>query len=343
MVIAAGIDAGTETYEVFAIDGGDECFKYEVETSKVKENPELIFDAILKTNAEIIAGLSGYGSPVKRFSELTDRDIFLLTLNREKEAAVGLRSLIELAIRKNLNIYTIPGVIHLTTVPNWRKINRIDMGTSDKLCSIALALNQLSEEESYEKQDFVLVEAGYGFNAFIAVKGGKVVDGIGGTSGFPSYLSIGSIDAELAYLLSDFPKSMIFSGGIKSYLESKGKKIEKMDEMPEEAVEWVIEFIMKGIRSVEVSIRNRGRIITSGRFFSIPEFKKIFEEVTEGYEIIELKGSKQSAEGAAIIADGLAGGEFKELVEHLEIKKARGTALDYITPDVREYILTNSI
>jgi predicted butyrate kinase (DUF1464 family) len=336
MVIAAGIDAGSKSYEIVAMDDGVPFFRYVVETAKVRENPDLIFDAISKSNAEVIAGLSGYGLPVRKFTELTERDIFLMTLKREKNVSVGLRQLITLAKIKNLNIYTIPGVIHLTTVPEWRKINRIDMGTSDKLCSVALALHKLSTEMPYEDQDFVLVEAGYGFNAFIAVEKGKVVDGIGGTSGFPAYLSVGSIDAELAYLLSDFPKSMISSGGIKSYLKSKGSKFEGMDEMPEEAMNWMVEFMMKGIRAVEVSIRNKGRIVVSGRFFSIPEFKKVFEEFAADYEVIEL--SEKSAEGAAIIADGLADGMFKELIEHLEIKRARGTVLDYITPDIKKYL-----
>lgn len=336
MVIAAGIDAGTENYQVYAMANGKECFSYTVGTSTVKQNPEVIFDALHESQAEIVAGLSGYGLPVKRFAELTYGDIALMTLSREEEAAVGLRSLIRLARSRNTDLVTIPGVIHLPTVPQWRKINKIDMGTPDKLCSVALALNQLDEENGidYDQQNFVLVESGSGFNAFIAVEGGKVVDGIGGTSGPLAYRSSGSLDSELAYLLSSFPKSMIYRGGLENYLGST----ERPEDLPDRVMEWLLELMFKGIRAVEASIKNRGTIVTSGRFFSIPRFRKLFEEVAEEYIVVHLGGDKQSARGAAIIADGLADGRFRGLVKHLEVEKAQGTVLDYITPEVKKYL-----
>ena len=40
--------------------------------------------------------------------------------------------------------------------------------------------------------------------------------------------------------------------------------------------------------------------------------------------------AKQGAQGAAIIADGLAGGEHKDLVERLRIRHASGTVLDHL-------------
>ncbi|GAH98927.1 unnamed protein product [marine sediment metagenome] len=39
---------------------------------------------------------------------------------------------------------------------------------------------------------------------------------------------------------------------------------------------------------------------------------------------------KESAQGYAIVADGLAGGKFVELIEWMGIKNAKGTALDHI-------------
>jgi predicted butyrate kinase (DUF1464 family) len=39
---------------------------------------------------------------------------------------------------------------------------------------------------------------------------------------------------------------------------------------------------------------------------------------------------KETAQGYALVADGLAGGKYKELVEWMKIKEAKGTALDYI-------------
>jgi predicted butyrate kinase (DUF1464 family) len=48
--------------------------------------------------------------------------------------------------------------------------------------------------------------------------------------------------------------------------------------------------------------------------------------------------AKQSAEGAGIIANGIAGGELRDIVDHMEIRKSRGTVLDYITGEIREYL-----
>ena len=39
----------------------------------------------------------------------------------------------------------------------------------------------------------------------------------------------------------------------------------------------------------------------------------------------------QAAHGAAVMADGLAGGVAAELVEHLGIRDASGTVLDYLS------------
>jgi predicted butyrate kinase (DUF1464 family) len=40
--------------------------------------------------------------------------------------------------------------------------------------------------------------------------------------------------------------------------------------------------------------------------------------------------AKQGAQGAAVLADGLTGGRYQELVERLGIREAKGTVLDYL-------------
>jgi predicted butyrate kinase (DUF1464 family) len=333
----AGIDPGTASYEIFILENEKPFKKIEVSTAEVRENPEKFREILAKIEADLIAGLSGYGMPIRRFSELTEKDVFLLTLNTDPKATMGMRMLIEIAKELDLNIYTIPGVIHLPTVPEYRKINRIDLGTADKLCSAILGIKQLNESPN-----FLLVESGFGFNAFIAVRNGKIVDGLGGSSSFPAFSSLGAIDGELAYLLKPFPKEMLFSGGIRSYFKDKGMSIRKISDLPLEALQWFAEYLMKGIRAVEVSCKVE-RILLSGKNFSYAEFTKIFREMAEdfGYECERLKGfgiAKQSAEGAAVIANGLGGGKFKEIIEKAEILNARGTVLDYITSDIRKYL-----
>ncbi len=336
-----GIDAGTSSFEIVAMEGDRPLDRRTFPTSEVRKNPKIVLKVLEEVDAEIIAGLSGYGLPVKRFSELDDRDVALMTLNFD-ETLMGVRRIIDIIRKSDLGgrTWTIPGIIHLPTVPEHRKLNRIDMGTSDKLCSVALAMYQFSKEGiPFERQNFVLVEAGYGFNAFVAVKGGKIVDGIGGTTGFPSFSSLGALDGELAYLLGDFPKSMLFCGGIRSLLKEKGIEVERMEDLPDFAVEWMCEFVVKGIRAVGVSLKDY-EVVVSGRFFDI--FLKDFVDFS-GIKAVKLEGfgfGKQSAEGAAIIADGLAEGKFVNIVDWLEIKKAKGTVLDYLTSDVRRFVRT---
>src|SRR5450756_2574179 len=52
----------------------------------------------------------------------------------------GMGRLLEALKESGLPVCFAPGVLHLTTVPEHRKANRIDMGTADKLCAVALAV-----------------------------------------------------------------------------------------------------------------------------------------------------------------------------------------------------------
>jgi len=321
-----GVDAGTESYEIFVLEDGE--FSAEsLKSDLVREEPERIVEAIDSCEADVYAGLSGYGIPVKRFSQLSEEEVFFMTLNLDKERSIGLRVVIEEIRRRDLNFYTIPGVIHLPTVPEWRKFNRLDIGTSDKLCSAVLAVLELSKEVEISRQNFIIAEIGYGFSSFIAVKNGKIVDGIGGTSGFPGYSSLGSLDAELAYVLGGFPKSLIFSGGVRSYVEERGG----------DALELLSEFVLKGLKAVEVSLGRAELCILSGKFARALE-----DRIAEEYETRILKGfgiGKQSAQGAAVIANAIAGGEFREIVEHMEIFSAKGTIFDHLSAEIRSRVM----
>jgi predicted butyrate kinase (DUF1464 family) len=46
----------------------------------------------------------------------------------------------------------------------------------------------------------------------------------------------------------------------------------------------------------------------------------------EGFALV----AKQGAQGAALLADGLAGGRQEALVQRLRIREARGTVLDHL-------------
>ncbi len=316
--MVVGIDAGSKSYGIFILEDRK---LVEIESERVRNDPYLIVEVLRELSFDVAAGLSGYGLPVKLFNQLTENDIFLMTLKKEENRSIGLRGVIKSLRNENFKIYTIPGVIHLPTVPEFRKINRIDMGTSDKVCSVALAI-----AEGYS--DFILAELGYGFNSFIAVRDGKIIDGIGGTSGFPSNLSISAIDAELVWMLDLNEKSgkdIVFSGGLGQFLQERNLKF---------SMEIFSEWVLKGINAVNTVVKT-DLVLLSGRFAE--NVKKFIE----GYEVKILQGfgtGKQAAEGAAIIANGLEGGEYRDVVSRLELRKARGSVFDYLTSDIIRFL-----
>ncbi|MBE8539607.1 DUF1464 family protein [Geoglobus acetivorans] len=319
-MVSAGIDAGTKSYAVYVFEDGR---YFEIDTSAVKANPEDFVEFLDSLEIETGAGLSGYGLPVKRIYEVDDHDLRMMTLNFDETATMGMRKVIDLVREKKLEIYTIPAVIHLNTVPDHRKINRIDMGTYDKVCSVAFVLHEFGIDQS-----FVLAELGYGFNAFIAVENGKIVDGLGGTSGFPGFSSLSSIDAELAYLLKDINKDLVFSGGLKSYFEDRNMGFN---------ADIFSEWVMKGIYSLKAVV-DFDNVYLSGRFAD-----HVHKRVSEEFNAVNLGriGRKISAIGASVIASGISGKDGRDVVESLEILKASGTVLDHLTSDVAGFLREN--
>ncbi len=322
-MITAGIDVGTKDTCIIVSDDG-KILDY-IKVENLKENVNTLIDFLRRHDPHAIGCGFGYGLPIKRLSELNERDIAYLTLSFEKEMFGVRRFLNELKQRFGDKSYTVPSVKLLPTVPMHRKFNKIDMGTSDKVCSVALALERMKND--YVKQNFVLVEGGYGFNSFIAVKGGKIVDGLGGTSGFLSFSSSGALDLEVASLIGNYRKELIFKGGLKSLVNCE------IDDIPDYALEWLFEYVMKGVKIMEVSIGEHYEIVVSGRIFDM--YWREFEDFT-GCKVYRLESVKSSAEGACLIANGIIGGVYSKLLRHLELDRAKGSVLDFIAEDLRK-------
>src|SRR6185295_18779909 len=117
----------------------------------------------------------------------TDADLRLAYLAAEGEPGGirGLRALMRALRSSSLPVVVTPGVIHLASVPSHRKVNRVDMGTADKVCAAALAITEHTARRRCPPAEarFILLELGGAFSAAIAVDGGRIVDGVGGTSG----------------------------------------------------------------------------------------------------------------------------------------------------------------
>jgi predicted butyrate kinase (DUF1464 family) len=262
----------------------------------------------------------------------------------------ALADVVEELWREKLNVCYIPSVILLPTVPTHRKLNRIDMGTADKLAVTALAIYDQSREAGvgYEDVNLIVVEMGYGYNAVIGVKNGKVVDGLGGTLVSPGFLTAGSLDLEVAVAGGCWERADVFVGGVSNLCNTLSVEefIERRtEELCESALEALVEGVVKAVASVKVSVPEADTILLSGR---LTRYKEIYEELSKRLEVFGyvrkirgLKGakiSKEAGQGYAMIGEGLAGGHFKDLVEAMEIREARGTTLDWVVhPRVEEF------
>jgi predicted butyrate kinase (DUF1464 family) len=345
-----GVDPGTKSFDIIGLENGKIKLDLSFPSEIVAEEPSRIIRTIEEFSADLIIGPSGYGVPLKHISELTEKDRFEMTLVREEEmkeipVLIGLQKMVSEMAEKNMNVWFIPGVIHLPTVPEWRKYNKIDMGTADKMALTVLAIYDQAKRLGidYSNVSFVLLEVGFGYNYAGAVEEGKIVDGIGGTIfPGPAYVNSGALDGEVAYLMGNIKKWHLFWGGASIIAAEKilapEEFAKRLDEEPfAKAWEAMKDGFVKAVASELAVVREAKEIILSGRLMRIDELRKDVEDLFKelfGIPVVKQHGlegrAKEAAQGSAIIADGLAGGEFKELVEHVEIKKSYGSVLDYV-------------
>lgn len=189
-MLFAGIDPGSVTWALAAVDEvGRPRFYREYPSQYIKKSPSVILNDLLKLRPNLIALPSGHGLPFVRGCMLTDKEIFLMTLTDEEGP---LTRFLRVATRL-CESFTIPSVVELQSVPEFRKRGFIDLGTADKVASAFLI------RSVYDS--FIHVEMGRKFSSIIVVKSGEVVEGIGG-SVLPGLGSRGCIDSELAYIMS---------------------------------------------------------------------------------------------------------------------------------------------
>ena len=170
---------------------------------------------------ELVLGPAGYGLPLVPVEQVGERELALMLLVREDEpegrvGVGGMRSIIRALIAARLPLVFGPGAIHLPTIPDYRKWNRIDLGTADKVASVALGIADQAQRlgVDFAETSFVMLELGGAFSAALAVDGGRIVDGCGGSSGPIGARACGAMDAEVAYLIgAALSKRTVFSGG----------------------------------------------------------------------------------------------------------------------------------
>jgi len=337
-----GIDPGTGSFDFFGMDGEKIILDTSVPVPEVAEDPNVFLDTVRSVfPLDMIVGPSGYGLPVTPIKDITDRELTLIVPDSKSiPLCVGIRKVVRLMKDEGLPVYFTPGVIHLSTVPAYRKANKMDMGTADKVCCAALAIKDQAELYGidYNETSFILAEVGYAFNAVIGVEDGKIVDGFGGTSGGPGFVTLGSMDSELAVRLGRFPGVVLLSGGAK---DASGKDDLTPEEMAREhdkySESWnmMLESILKGVTAMLVVVEKPRELLLSGRLSGIPEIAEALAARLSRFGRVRKVGrqasvAKEAAEGAYIIGEGLMGGKHKGIVNSLKIREARGTMFDHI-------------
>jgi len=345
-----GIDPGTVSVDLCGLDGGRVFLDRAIPTADALADPSpliaILEDAHRQRPLDLIAGPSGYGLPLVAARDATDADMRLACLAPEGEPGGigGLRTLMRLLATSPLPVVFTPGVLHLRTVPPHRKINRVDMGTADKVCAAALAIHEIARASntSPRESSFILLELGGAFTAALAVDGGRIVDGCGGTAGPMGMRAAGAMDGEVAFLARTVSKDTLFRGGVASVTGSTDMAGALMAEPTNEAgrMAWTafVESVAKAVAALLVAVPSVRRVILSGRMARADTLRGALATrlgpIAPGMTIEHLAGfaatAKHAAQGAALIADGLAGGESGPLVDAMQLRDASGTVLDYL-------------
>ena len=375
MVKAIGIDSGTKTMDIFGFDDKDGSIIIDVAIPRdeITKSAYLVVEKLREAQNRVgkidaIVGPSGYGMQLKEAQYATDEEIAEATFVTEADVKrrlkiIGLRDLmLMLRDADDLKTYFTQGIIHLKTVAKYRKVNKIDMGTSDKLLSVVLAVKDQAErlKISYNETSFILLEVGFGYTSAMGVQNGQVVDAMAGTAGFPSFLGMGFLDSEVAYavanVIDDFSKQLLFAGGVASFAgidisEPLEEFVKNAKTNPQVRVGYylMLESIIKDVASLLPSVKPK-EIVLSGRFTKIPEFTLALKsELSDFFKTTGLKVgismlqskaavTKQAAEGAAVFANGLAGGKYKQLIDTMRLRESEGTVFSniYLGKDITQ-------
>jgi predicted butyrate kinase (DUF1464 family) len=321
-----GIDPGTVSIDLCGLEDGRVSLDRSLPTRDALQDPPALLTLLTASGVpDLIAGPSGYGLPLVPASEATDRDLRLAYLATEGEAGGigGLRRLARLLIDSGLPVVFTPGVIHLPSVPEYRKLNRVDLGTADKVAVAALGIRDQVRRLGGSPVDasFILLELGGAFTAALAVDRGAIVDGIGGTSGPLGWQSSGAWDGEVAFLAGTVTKELLFRGGAADCGNA--------------GIAAYAEGALKAVLALTAAVPAPREIQLSGRHASDPGIlAALGKRLSAIAPVVRVGGfarmAKEGAQGAALIADGLAGGAERALVEAMGLRGARGTALDYL-------------
>ena len=342
-----GIDPGTVSIDLCGLDDGRVFLDASMPTAEALAEPAALVDRLTAAGPlDVVAGPSGYGLPLVPAREAGDAELRLayLAAAGEPGGIGGLRALARALAASALPVVFTPGVVHLGSVPAHRKVNRVDMGTADKVCAAALAVHEQAARRGCAEAEVscVLLELGGAFTAALAVSGGRIVDGLGGSAGPMGVRAAGALDGEVAFLAGTVTKGMLFGGGAADVAGVPGASAEAIA-APSTArgrLAWeaYVEGAVKAVAALLVAVPAPHEVILSGRLAWVAGVRETFAarlaRVSGPAPVHVLRGfarvAKQAAQGAALVADGLAGGAHAALVRAMGLREASGTVLDHL-------------
>ena len=146
--------------------------------------------------------------------------------------------------------------------------------------------------------------------------------------------------AEINYELENWEKADVFQGGCASIGDCATPEDlvarRATDERCRIAFDAMLEGVEKSVLAMHAVVPDPDAILLSGRLTRIPEVRAelarrlILAPVTRVAGLDGVQSVKATAQGYAIVGDGLAGGPFQDLVEWMRIAEAEGTAMDYV-------------
>lgn len=314
----AGCDPGTSSLDVLILEDGRVADQIRFPPAELRTNASAPVAWLADRGPfDLIAGPSGYGVPLVRNRDLTDDHLNQMTLVRPDErgtnqGVLGFSAMLRAFRDSSLPVVFLPGVIHLPTVPEHRKYNRIDLGTADKLAVAALAIRQFGNVGR-----FALLELGSAFTAMIVVHDGQIVHALGGSAGPIGGQSGGAWDGEAAYWLSPLRKQDLFTGGLRDVVSPLAE-----DESLRQAL-----MGLHAVASFETLVVSGKRADEPQMLFRI---RNLFPEFREVVSLQSLPNAwvKTAAQGAAIIAEGLV--TDSPLISNMRLREASGTVLDWL-------------
>ncbi len=259
---------------------------------------------------------SGLGIPLTRARDLLDRDIFEMGLRAEPEVAEPLSAFLAHARHRLPAAFCVPGVKGLPSVPVARKLSRLDLGGAGLVCAAGWALHVLGRTGAGDS--FVLLHVGPGSRELAAVRGGRLVDGIG-----PSVVGLGPDGARDG----GEPAS---GAGPAVWWRREGMRIAEAEARCPgclrtarwEAVEKEVLGLAGAYGLRQVIVTGEARAVALEALPARLEYRSLPSPL-DGYE---------PALGAAVLAAGLTGGPSAGLVDRLGLREARDRVLDFLRP-----------